>query len=70
MECEVQQLPTFSGPHCVVELSFNNAEDSSELNLNKGDMVELVERVSGDWLRLAQTGRERGHLSRSLCEYH
>ena len=53
MECEAQQLPTFSGPHCVVEFSFNNAEDSSELNLNKGDVVELVERVSGDWLRLA-----------------
>ena len=37
----------------MVEFSFNNAEDSSELNLNKGDVVELVERVSGDWLRLA-----------------
>ena len=54
MECEAQQLPTFSGPHCVVEFSFNNAEHSSELNLNKGDMVELVERVGGDWLRLAR----------------
>ena len=54
MECEAQQLPTFSGPHCVVEFSFNNAEDSSELNLNKGDVVELVERVSRDWLRLTE----------------
>ena len=53
MECDAQQLPTFSGPHCVVGFSFNNAEDSNELNLNKGDVMEFVERVSGDWLRLA-----------------
>ena len=60
MECVAQQLPTFSGPHCVVEFSFNNAEDFSELNQNKGDVVELVERVGGDWLRLA---RKEGIIS-------
>ena len=58
MGCEAQQLPTFSGPLCVVEVSFNNAEDSSELNLNKGDVVELVERVSGDWHRGRLAGKD------------
>lgn len=53
----MQQLPTFSGPHCVVEFPFN-AEDSSELSLNKGDVVELVERVGGDWLRGRLAGKE------------
>ena len=57
MECEAQQPPAFSGPHCVVEFSFN-AEDSSELSLNKGDVVELVERVGGDWLRGRLAGKE------------
>lgn len=54
MEC---QLPTFSGPHCVAEFAFE-AESSGELSLNKGDVVELLERVGGDWLRGRLAGRE------------
>ena len=57
MECEVQQHPTPSGPHCVAEFFFE-AEGPGELSLCKGDVVELLERVGGDWLRGRLAGKE------------
>lgn len=62
MECEMQQrpaptVPAPSGPHCVVEHPFD-AAGAGELSLCKGDVVELLERVGGDWLKGRLAGKE------------
>ena len=66
MECEAQQHPTASGPHCVVEFSFE-AEGTGELFMCKGDVVELLKRVGGDWLRGQLAGKE-GSLPTNLVK--